>query len=123
MYVCVDIFLLTPWDTREETPIIPSPGVGWHVPPAALGVSIGSVPDGSSLTFPAAELTLLLPHPSAVRSVCSGWWWWGFTNLETLGASEMWERLSCRSCWVAACDTERLLMLLLSHSAASWHTQ
>lgn len=70
--MCVDVFLLTPWDTREETPIILSSGVGWHVPHAALGVPIGSVPDGSSLTFPAAELMLLLPHPSAVLCVCSG---------------------------------------------------
>lgn len=76
MCVCMYMFFcLILWDTKEETAFIQSPGVRWHVPRAALGLPIRPVPptvaNGSSLTFPAEELRLLLlPYPTAVVPIC-----------------------------------------------------
>lgn len=81
-------FTPIPWDTKEETPFIQSRCVGWHMPHAALGLLtrpvLPDVVNGSSLTFTAEELRLLLPYPRAVVSVC--------------GEGQMWKHLVLLQC-------------------------
>lgn len=81
-------FTPIPWVTKEETPFIQSCCVGWHMPHAALGLLtrpvLRDVVNGSSLTFTAEELRLLLPYPRAVVSVC--------------GEGQMWKHLVLLQC-------------------------